>query len=345
MEFFRWIDPVLRAHKVIPFPDAGLAYLDSHQPPPDDPRSPISTRLSNLIKGVLPTRAAVLVREHIIRLLYKRIPAAVSDFGQSHIVAACGSSLSGTSLPESDIDLVLFIYPLPANAAHVMERLQQDLADLARPDTFLAIPQAKVPILKFTVEPGIQIDLVIDELQGPLYVSSIRHLFNAFPVLLPVQIFMKCVLRKHQLDQPYTGGIASYTLQLMILAYLQQRGESPFLVDFIRGFCEFYGSEFNFTLTGIDVTANGRLFCRMDEEKLCLESPKTMHIVDPFNRENVLGHNAFKIMEFRAVLMTVCEVIVSGSAEKWDAEFEGVLADAALRQSFIDEHARINELA
>jgi non-canonical poly(A) RNA polymerase PAPD5/7 len=344
MQFFGWIDPVLRSHRVVPVPQLGVEYLESHQPPPDDPDFEISGRLSGLIRALVPTPPEVLVRQHIVDLLCLRIPGALVDLQQRVIVAPCGSSLSGTCLRESDIDLALFVYPIPVNALRLMERLEQELADLARPNSFQAIPQATVPVLKFTIEPGVQVDLAIDELQGPLSVPSVCRLFAAFPVLLPAQIFLKCVLRKRQLDQPYTGGIASYTLQLMVLAYLQHSGERPLLVDFIRGFCAFYGTEFNFTLTGIDVVGGGRFFSRADEGRLALQSPTTMHINDPFKPGNVLGHNSFRIGDLRAVLRAVREILDDRGGARWEAEFQAVLAAAARRQAIVEEYVRANKI-
>jgi non-canonical poly(A) RNA polymerase PAPD5/7 len=144
----------------------------------------------------------------------------------------------------------------------MMEHLQQQLEDLIQPGSLHSLPQARVPVLKFVVEPGIQIDLTIDELRGPLNVISVRPMFTSFPILLTAQLFLKGLLRLNDLDQPYTGGISSYTLHLLLVAYLQYRGEFPYLTEFLGGFCRYYADEFNFTLTGIDVRGNGRLFSR-----------------------------------------------------------------------------------
>jgi non-canonical poly(A) RNA polymerase PAPD5/7 len=344
MQFFRWIEPILLSHRVIAFPDKGLSYLDAHQPPPDHPDFAISTHLSTLIRSLISTRADIALREHIISLVSQRIRAALTDLHQPVIVVPGGSSLSGTCLPESDIDLALFSHPFPMSTLLIMDRLKENLLSLVWPDSFQAIPQATVAVLKFTVDPGIQIDLVIDELHGALYVPSIRNLFTTFPVILPAQMFFKCVLRKHELDQPYTGGIASYTLQIMILAYLQHSGEKPFFIDFIRGFCDFYGTEFNFTLTGIDVVGDGRLFCRADEGKLALQSPTTMHIIDPFKAGNVLGHNSYRIQDLRAVLKEMAKILEDGKCTRWDAEFQSVLGAAAQRQGIVEEYVRENEI-
>jgi non-canonical poly(A) RNA polymerase PAPD5/7 len=221
-----------------------------------------------------------------------------------------------------------------------MAQLQQELTDIALPGSFQPIPQAHVPVLKFVVEPGIQVDLAIDELHGSVNAPSIRALFAKFPVLLPAQMFLKCLLRIHELDRPYTGGIASYTLQILLLAFLQFRGEPAHLIDFICGVCHFYGVEFNFTLTGIDVAGKGRFFARLDEDKLRLDSPATMHIVDPLNKRNVLGHNSVRAQELREVFRETYEMIEAGNVKRLLDPFDRIRSEFQSRRRTIDEYAR-----
>jgi non-canonical poly(A) RNA polymerase PAPD5/7 len=256
------------------------------------------------------------------------------------MVVPSGSSLSGTFLPEADIDLVMFSFPFPCQPIRLMAQLQQDLADIARPGSFQPIPHARVPVLKFVVEPGIQVDLVIDELHGAVNAPSIRALFAKFPILLPAQMFLKCLLHIHELDRPYTGGIASYTLQILLLAFLQFRGEPAHLIDFICGVCRFYGAEFNFALTGIDVAGNGRFFARFDEDKLRLESPATMYIIDPLNKRNVLGHNSVRTQDLRKVFRETSEMIEAGDVRRLFDPFDRIKAEFQSRRRAIDEYAR-----
>jgi DNA polymerase sigma len=343
MEFFRFVDRAMSSQRVSGFPDVGLTYLERHQPPAGHPHFQLSKQLTRFIQSLAPLPADVRVRQHIIETLCRRIREALGQFPHGNlIVVPCGSCLSGTFLPEADIDLVLYQYPTPCNAPQVMDHLCQQLEDfmLVEPNSFQRLPQARIPILKFAVDPGIQIDLTIDELQGPLNVISVCRLFAAFPILLPTQLFLKCLLYIHELDQPYTGGISAYTLHLMLIAYLQHRGEAPFVSEFICGFCKFYGSEFNFTLTGIDVKGSGRFFSRFDEGKLSLDSPETMYIVDPLNPRNVLGLNAFRMNRIREVFRETCDAIGSGDAAKLLDQFQPAVANFNRARRVIAEFAQ-----
>ena len=340
MEFFRWVARILDTQKVIGFPEPGLAFLDEHVLPESHPNYTFSTHLTELIKRLIPSAAEVAVRQSIIDKLCTRIREALGETKANHIlVFPCGSCLTGTFLAGSDIDLVLFQYPSPCNAVEIMETLTQRLDDLATSSSFQPLPQAKVPVLKFTVEPSIAIDLTIDELIGPLMVGACRRWFYEFPVLLPAQLFLKLLLRKHNLDQPYIGGISSYTLEILGLAYLQHVGNPTDISEFIMGFCDFYGNQFNFSLTGIDVRGPGKFFSRHQSGNLNLESPTTCYIIDPLNPRNILGHNAFKMNQIRDVLRDAYTMMKEGRGDELLAQFDEVISEFEVKRRLAEDYA------
>lgn len=341
MEFFRWVERIMPEQKVIDFPHEGIDYLESNDPPPDSPYYSFHKSCVQFIKKLLPTKYDILVRQHIIDELCQRIKESLSYLKTNLIILPSGSSVNGTFLPEADIDLSLYFYPNPCNAVQVMEILMKQLEDLAI-DSFQPIPQAKVPVLKFVVNPGIQIDLSIDELRGPLNVQGVRKIFTSFPCLLPAQVFLKCLLHKNKLDQPYIGGISSYTLQLMLLAYIQHNGIPANITEAIIGICNFYGNEFNFTLTGIDVKGAGRFFSRYQENCLTLESPTTMKIIDPLNPENTLGHNAFRMNQIRKEMQNASNMIINGKGEELLQSFDDVIKSFSEIQQNIEAYAVTN---
>ncbi|OHT11514.1 PAP/25A associated domain containing protein [Tritrichomonas foetus] len=335
MEFFRWVERTMEKQKVIDFPRAGLEYLENNEPPEDSPYYDFHKELVQFIKKLLPSPNDIKVRQHIIDELCERIKKALADLKPNNmnsriIVLPCGSSMNGTFLPEADVDLILYFYPLPCNPVQVMDTLIQQLEDIVQVNSFQPIPQAKVPVLRFVVEPGIQIDLSIDELRGPLNVQAVRQIFTKFPSILPAQVFFKCLLHKAKLDHPYVGGINAYTLQLMLVAYIQHHGIPANITEAIIGICNFYGNEFNFTLTGIDVKGNGRFFSRYDEKHMTLESPTTMIIIDPLNRDPFnadsdilyLGLNAFRMNQIRQVLQEAYKNITEGNGKALLSTFE-----------------------
>lgn len=317
MEFFKWAGRALSSQKIMEFPSKGLDYLNSNHYPKDHPYYLINEEIVNIIKRVAPTQDEVIIRQNIadkICSTLHKILEREKSANQMFILAfPSGSCLNGTFLPDADIDIALFAYPYPLNPVLIMNELQNGFRSIAIPNSFLPVPQTKVPVLKFSVDPGIQIDISIDELHGPLNVASIRKIFDDFPCIIPGQLFLKLLLHIHGLDKPYVGGISSYTLQILILAYIQSHGIPQNITELIIGFCHFYGYDFNFTLTGIDVAGIGCFFSRKERNCLNLEKPLTMYIIDPLNRSNILGHNAFKTNELRRIFRDTEEILITGN--------------------------------
>ena len=277
MKFFHKVETLIQAQKLIEFPTIGLDYLNSNPYPKEDPKFPIHQAIIDFIKDIAPNHLDVIVRQYVSDNLCEKIHEILEfhkyDPNQKIMAYPCGSCLNGTFLPDADIDIALFSYPFPFNPVQVLNQLQNGLEKEAIPQTFYPIPQTKVPLLKLSVEPGIQIDISIDEFHGPLYVASVRKIYQNIPCLLPAQLFLKCILNIYNLNKPYIGGISSYTLQMMTLAYVQHHGIPLNITEFILGFCNFYGRVFNFTLTGIDVSNEGCFFSREERNCLCFESP------------------------------------------------------------------------
>ena len=325
MHFFESVNEVLSKNKITSFPEVGLEFLKTRIPE-DKNLAEFHQNLVSFIMELIPSKTDVAVRQHIVDTLCLRIKEALLSYRSKVIILPSGSCMNGTFLPCADIDLAIFFFPSPCKPIEVMEFLMAELDDIAI-DGFNPLPQARVPVLKFKISPGISIDISFDELQGPLNVLAVRKIFETMPYLLPAQVFLKAILHRSFLDQPYKGGISSYTLQLMLVAYVQHTGEPKNLTELIVGFCNFYGNVFNFTLTGIDVSGSGRFFSRYKEDSLSLETPAAMYICDPFNSNNILGLNAFRMNEIREEFRNVYENITNGEWKTIMDSLSGELAE------------------
>ena len=343
MQFFKQVDALLSQNRVAAFPDSGLEFLE--RPPPEDPKLKIfHEQVVAFIKELIPTDLDVAVRQFIVDKLKTRIESALKDINNQWIFLPCGSCMSGTFLPTADIDFALYFYPMPCNPPQMMDTVKSELTDLAI-EGFNPIPTASVPVLKFSIPPGINIDISFDELHGPLSVLPVRDIFNKNPCLLPAQLFFKTVLHRKGLDQPYKGGISSYTLQLMLLAYIQYAGQPENITDLIVGFCDFYGNIFNFTLTGIDVSNGGKFFSRKEKDKLSLGTPTAMCLLDPLNPKNILGHNAFHMNEIRDELKIIHQQIISGNGKDVIESLMGELIEISGIHAMVLQFADENDIS
>jgi non-canonical poly(A) RNA polymerase PAPD5/7 len=92
---------------------------------------------------------------------------------------------------------------------------------------------------------------------------------NAMPPLRPLTFVLKYFMASRGLNQPYTGGVGSFMLQLMIVSFLQHRERDSFnfrrpslynLGALLVEFFELYSMDFNYITTGLSVRFDGFYF-------------------------------------------------------------------------------------
>jgi len=85
--------------------------------------------------------------------------------------------------------------------------------------------KAKVPIVKFVeARSGMQVDLCVNTTNGAGNSAWIRSTLERRPQLRPVVLVLKLLLRRHGLQDTYTGGVGSYLLFAMADKALELAG-------------------------------------------------------------------------------------------------------------------------
>lgn len=325
MLFFQRLEATLSRRKVPPFPDAGRRFLAVVSDMANENLQELHPILVGFIQNLIPTQNDVAVRRFIISEICPKLQAVIAPIVPDALVYPHGSCMSGTFLPTSDIDLAVFSRTGHIIPTHLMQHLLDEMPSVITAKNFNPIPTARVPVLKFYGPGDVPIDLTLDEIRGPLNSPTICKLFHDIPCTLPAQLFFKCALRNRELDQPYKGGVSSYTLQLMLVAYVQYAGVPKNVTELIIGFCRFFGFEFNYIMTGIDVSGHGSFFSRVTEPS---DVPLNIHIRDPLNPRNILGHNSFRIMDIRQLFRDIYTAFMSGDGTEFlkslDVELEAI---------------------
>ena len=160
------------------------------------------------------------------------------------VVHSYGSFMTGLSLPTSDLDLVLLHVPLEPKAA--LAQLAGVLqGQLGWVQSLNAIDTARVPVIKVVGQvEGKQavVDITFDHAgdqpspphgmegastlhSGLASVDLLCHYVALFPALRPLTLVLKQILVERGLSSTYTGGLNSYCLVLMVVAFLQSRGD------------------------------------------------------------------------------------------------------------------------
>lgn len=276
-----------------------------------------------------------------------------------------GSQASGLCLPTSDIDVAIHLAPddsddttsndnddksgeqdtdHDASAWNDMrkksplERLAEALREqwLQQLSYLEVIAQTRVPLVKFThATTNVSFDVSFDELiKGtPAKTSStaaqaatlVKTYLQAMPPLRHLTIFLKYFLKARALHEPYSGGVGSFMLQMMIVAFLQHRERESVtsgkqgqynLGCLLIEFLEMYGDRFNYCTTGISVRHDGAFFAKgtRKDHFLIPSRPFSLAIENPLEPESDVGKASFRIQTVQRAFSAAHKVLLSHCA-------------------------------
>lgn len=140
------------------------------------------------------------------------------------IVKIFGSYAQGTQTIYSDLDFVVF--------KSKDDELINDFDMLHMIKNYLykkhfsykmRLIKAKVPIIKATCQrTGINLDISVNRFNGCAAAVIINNKLREIPVLHPIILLLKMVLRKDELNEPHTGGMGSFLLFSLVFFYYQR---------------------------------------------------------------------------------------------------------------------------
>jgi len=153
--------------------------------------------------------------------------AAQAGMFPSHQVHAVtfGSRKTGLALPESDVDLVLVVNPV-VDPQLCTESLARWLAREEWTSGVQAVTTTAIPVVKLTVSAGysniaMDVSIAAGNHDGDQTVQKVRSLLQQHPLLRPVVLVMKRLLRAYGLNDAFSGGVSSHALLLLAAAYFQ----------------------------------------------------------------------------------------------------------------------------
>lgn len=240
-----------------------------------------------------------------------------------------GSQATGLCLPTSDIDIAIQLSetdtktmeegggadsslenwdaptdnPLHRLAAALRGEWLKELSYLE------VIENTRVPLVKFTHEPtNICVDVCFNQTTGVQAAQLMLRFMEALPPLRPLTFVLKYFMAARGLNQPYTGGVGSFLLQMMIVSFLQQRERDALnnrrpslqnLGSLLIEFFELYSTDFNFVTTGISVRFDGFYFPKGATERkkdFWQENrPFSLAMENPFEVTADVGISSFRM--------------------------------------------------
>ncbi|KAJ1633238.1 hypothetical protein T492DRAFT_982214 [Pavlovales sp. CCMP2436] len=242
-----------------------------------------------------------------------RVKALAAQLWPRANVQPFGSFDGALQLPSSDLDLVVTLPPVRAShamseAAGVLEgrtstkeSWQQSMAralllqEWVLPDSLRTVDSA-IPIISFETRPhafsgaaavalgvaarSFRIDISFEGANhnGLSARQLMKELANTLAPFAELTLVLKQFVHERHLDKPYSGGLSSYGLALLVARFVQDaRAHPEMAVDLTSGprggpnlgallvkLLDFYGSKFSARTMGVSVLGEGRYIHRVE---------------------------------------------------------------------------------
>lgn len=276
-----------------------------------------------------------------------------------------GSQATGLFLPSSDIDLVLLIPEDNTSKAAGTSSKQDDVesqkarekremeewdatASSSSRSPLVVLGEAlrkhwiddlsyleiientRIPIVKFTHAPtNLSVDICLNQETGTKAAELVRRFGDAMPPLRPLTFVLKYFMAARGLNEPYTGGVGSFLLQMMIVSFLQHREREEFhasgsesilnLGALLLEFFELYGVDFNYVTTGISIRNDGSYFPKgaknRRENYWQPARPFSLALENPFETDMDVGKSSFRIQLVQRSFEVAFRVLMSHVSE------------------------------
>eukprot|EP00826_Nyctotherus_ovalis_P063055 TRINITY_DN920_c0_g2_i2.p1 TRINITY_DN920_c0_g2~~TRINITY_DN920_c0_g2_i2.p1 ORF type:complete len:329 (+),score=84.58 TRINITY_DN920_c0_g2_i2:116-1102(+) len=173
-------------------------------------------------------------------------------------ISVYGSYSVDLSLPTSDIDIIIvFTQRIFRNTP---QAILQRLVEVIKHEKYIAgtkiISNSSMPVLRIECNEemaGVKLDITVSDNRhkGIECVEMTRRMIEIFPAFERLTLLLKYILRISDLNDPYHGGLSSYGMMLLLIAYFENFCKevkdmrvSEILLDVLN----FYGN-FNFATT------------------------------------------------------------------------------------------------
>ncbi|CAD8121914.1 unnamed protein product [Paramecium sonneborni] len=242
-------------------------------------------------------------QEHKRRITaYMRVEKYLQDLAPEAQIESFGSFKTKMYLPNADIDMVMI------ETSCSQKQLYKKVAAKMMKQTnkfenVNLIANAKVPIIKFVeVESQYHFDLSFNQLDGLKQIEELEKAFEIYPELKFLLMTLKCILKQRDLNETYSGGVGSFLLFQMILAFLREYRKDFFqhnkqdqiknitLGEYIIKFLEFYGIKFDVSRKKIVMGQGGSIQNKSTQDD-------RFSLISPQDSDHDVGHSSYKIKE------------------------------------------------
>lgn len=242
-----------------------------------------------------------------------------------------GSYATRLHLPSSDIDMV--ITNIEGDKREILRNVEKLLKSQLQVRNTNLIHQALVPVLKIRPEVNgraIQIDITVTDTNhsGLKCLGIVNRLLQQSSTIRPIFIILKELLYICNFKEPFTGGLGSYSLFLMVASFVQrhqayceknnlEHSIADYLLNTLSNYAD-HTSYFNPIITN-DPSQNGVHPLVPDRDSF--DSYIQLVVVDPLNTLNNVAYNThierliqiFRTAYYNLKRVTLCDCGLSCS--------------------------------
>jgi non-canonical poly(A) RNA polymerase PAPD5/7 len=275
--------------------------------------------LKTIVERLYPDEEDTKLRKVTVKQLRKVVKAIFP----SASLSIFGSSAVDLYLPCSDIDVVVHNCD---SSKKSMYKIAHSLRQSGFASDTQVISKAKVPVIKCEVPSKeiSRIDISFGHTSGLDAIPQIQEYVKAYPNLRPLVFFLKMYLLQRGLNEPFTGGLGSFALILMLVSFFQHNGgnhscpathsanDANNLGVLLLDFFKLYGKKFNYFTTAISTLGNGSYFRKPESvsSRYC-DNPQSHvpFIVDPVDPSNNVTRSATQMDLIRSEFAESCRVL------------------------------------
>ena len=128
----------------------------------------------------------------------------------------------------------------------------------------------------------------------------VRELMKVYPILKPLVIYMKGLLKKHELGNAYTGGMSPYATVILVAYFLGRSAIHENLGHAYLSFLHFVGHIFDPKQESVQIDVPLECLGTTPQESIT-QHTGMLHIIDPTCTTNNVGRTAFRFHEVQQV--------------------------------------------
>ena len=254
----------------------------------------------------------ISIKEPVIKEILQELQSVVNEINSNYKVNLYGSYCTGLCLPWSDIDTVITCESGQTDE-YFLSRLYYKLTNKPWVKDHKFIENTAIPIIKLVSNDKFNFHIDISEESekhfGLKTVELVKSYLKAYSVLEPIILALKTLLNNGNLNNPYTGGLSSYGLILMVVSFIQSEIDnekynenSPnILGETFLNVLGHYGIFFdynNYVIITYPVDDTNDTSDR-DNSFSFVPNAHELIIVDPLNKQNNVAKSTFQFMNIK----------------------------------------------